>query len=127
MDDFIVKETLETPSIEFYSSMGYLSIKGKSIPNDPIKFYEPLFNILDKYNDSPLAHTKVDFRLEYFNTSSSKCILNILRKIQSISLKSKRLSVNWFYDEDDEEILEAGEDFSKIIGIPFNLKSNSIK
>lgn len=122
MIDYSIEGTSETPTIKFNSTEGYLLIEGRSIPENSISFYEPLLNCLKEYNNNPIPNTKVDFRFEYFNTSSSKCILDILRVLQTIHTGSSDVNIDWYYDEDDEEILEIGQDYSHIIKVPFNLK-----
>ena len=122
MSNFVIKGTAETPTIEFNSDKGYLSIKGRSIPENSIDFFEPFLKVLEDYTENPLAQTEVDFHFEYFNTSSSKCILDILRLLQKIHLGKNNVNINWYYDEDDEEIQEIGNDYSHIINVPFNIK-----
>jgi len=70
---------------------------------------------------------KVEFqiRLEYFNTSSSKYILDMLRIIEPLSAKSK-LNVIWYYHPEDEDMLEAGEDYKSLVKIPFNLVPTTV-
>ena len=63
----------------------------------------------------------VNIRLEYFNTSSSKCILDVFKKLEAIHKSRNEVEVNWFYEEDDEDMLEAGEDYESIIRVPFNM------
>jgi len=121
MSDILIEETSETPKIDFNLSKGHLLLKGKSIPENPNEFYEPLFNAINTYSENPLSHTTLDFKLEYFNTSSSKIILEILKKFQIIDNNEKTVSINWYYDIEDDEILEIGEDYSKILNIPLNL------
>jgi hypothetical protein len=122
MENLLISASQETPKIEFSFSEGFLSIIGKSIPEDSITFYEPLMAALNEYITKPNPLTKVDFKYEYFNTSSSKCILQVLQILQKVKDKNCDVIINWFYDEDDEEILESGQDYSKFINIPFNLK-----
>jgi hypothetical protein len=122
MSNLIVKGTELTPTIEFDSLTGSLLIKGTSIPENPFESFDPLFKVLDSYNEKPSSKTKVDFLLEYFNTSSSKCILEVLKKIQLLHLNGNEVEINWHYEEEDEDILEIGQDFSSMIKIPFNLK-----
>jgi len=122
MIDMNIIETEETPSIEFKSEEGTLQIKGRSIPENSLEFYAPLMDNLEEYNKMPNSVTKVDFQLEYFNTSSSKCILQIMKQLEGLTSKGNKVEIDWYYEEDDEEILEIGEDFSNMIKIPFNLK-----
>jgi hypothetical protein len=62
----------------------------------------------------------VNVQLEYFNTSSSKCILDVFKKLESINGRTS-ITINWHFEEDDEDMLEAGEDYQAIINIPFKM------
>ena len=65
--------------------------------------------------------TKVNIQLEYFNTSSSKCILDVFKKLEAIHKAKHEVIINWYYEEDDEDMLEAGEDYESIIRVPFKM------
>ena len=94
-------------------------IKGRSIPENSIEFYKPLIEWISNYSENPKENTLVNIQLEYFNTSSSKCILDVFKKLESISDSS--VSVKWYYEEDDEDMLEAGEDYEAIIDLSFEM------
>ena len=93
--------------------------KGRSIPENSIEFYKPLIEWLESYSESPNSTTVLSVQLEYFNTSSSKCILDVFKKLESIS--GSEITVKWHYEEDDEDMLEAGEDYEAIIDLPFEM------
>ena len=122
MSDYFIKGTAETPEIELNCEKGCLVVKGRSIPENSISFFEPFLEKLGEYVSNPSPQTKVDFSLEYFNTSSSKCILDILRLLQKIHVGGNEVTIDWYHDEDDEEIQEIGGDYSHIINVPFNIK-----
>jgi hypothetical protein len=125
MGNLIINDSVKTPSIAFVSENGMLEIKGKSIPENSVEFYKPVFDWLDNYSQSPAAQTEFSVKLEYFNTSSSKCLLDIFRKLESINTSGKsKVKVCWFYDADDEDMLEAGEDYRAIVKIPFELSAH---
>ena len=86
-----------------------------------IEFYKGLIESLEGYNNAPQSNTKVDIQLEYFNTSSSKCILDVFKKLEAINAGNSEVVINWYYEEDDEDMLEAGEDYQAIINIPFKM------
>ncbi|HSA04828.1 MAG TPA: DUF1987 domain-containing protein, partial [Tenuifilaceae bacterium] len=65
--------------------------------------------------------TVVNIRLEYFNTASSKCILDVFKKLEVLKKNSNDIVINWYYEEDDEDMLEAGEDYESIIKVPFKM------
>ena len=121
MADIKLEGSPKTPTIEFNSGSGSLLIKGRSIPENSIEFYKELITALEDYNENPQANTKVEIQLEYFNTSSSKCILDVFKKLETINAGSSEVSINWYYEEDDEDMLEAGEDYQAIINIPFKM------
>ena len=118
MEDLSLEGTAKTPTVDFKSA-GELLIKGRSIPENSIEFYKPLIEWISNYSENPKENTLVNIQLEYFNTSSSKCILDVFKKLESISDSS--VSVKWYYEEDDEDMLEAGEDYEAIIDLPFEM------
>lgn len=121
MEELVIEGTPKTPTIKFNPNNGYLLVRGRSIPENSIEFYKPLVDALEAYNKSSKPQTKVDIQLEYFNTSSSKCILDVFKKLEAINAVSSEVTINWFYEEDDEDMLEAGEDYQAIISVPFKM------
>jgi hypothetical protein len=118
MEDIRIVGTPKTPTVNFIASEGILEIKGRSIPENSIEFYKPLIEWIESYAPSAANATSVNIQLEYFNTSSSKCILDVFKKLEAIRAE---IVVNWYYEEDDEDMLEAGEDYEAIINIPFKM------
>ncbi|MBP7810235.1 MAG: DUF1987 domain-containing protein [Bacteroidia bacterium] len=121
MEKYSIDGTPKTPTISFDLASGVLEIKGRSIPENSIEFYKPLVDALDKYAGSPKSATNVNIQLEYFNTSSSKCILDVFKKLENINKNGSAVIINWHYEEDDEDMLEAGEDYQAIINVPFKM------
>ena len=121
METISIEGTPKTPTITFDLAKGFLEIKGRSIPENSIEFYKPLVDWLEKYAATPQAATSVNIQLEYFNTSSSKCILDVFKKLEGINKGGSSVTINWCYEEDDEDMLEAGEDYQAIINIPFKM------
>ena len=121
MDSLNFKGSPKTPTVNFDAQSGILELKGRSIPENSIEFYKPLVDWLEKYCNQPASDTQVNIQLEYFNTSSSKCILDVFKKLESINEGGKTILVNWYYEEDDEDMLEAGEDYEAIINVPFKM------
>lgn len=115
-----VAATSNTPSIEFDDENGVLTISGKSIAEDSQEFYRPLIEALKQYKAKPLLQATVNLKLIYFNTSSSKSILDVLRLIESLKENSE-VTINWFYEKEDEDMLEVGEDYCEIVNLPFRM------
>lgn len=123
MSDLTIQESVKTPSI-ILEKTGKLEISGKSIPENSLEFYRPVYEWLDEYSKAPATSTNVKINLEYFNTSSSKCLLDIFRKLETINLSGKgTVKVSWHYDADDEDMMEAGEDYKALVKVPFELSS----
>ncbi|HET6226696.1 MAG TPA: DUF1987 domain-containing protein [Bacteroidia bacterium] len=121
METISIEGTPKTPTITFDINKGFLEIRGRSIPENSIEFYKPLVDWLEKYASKPQNTTNVNIQLEYFNTSSSKCILDVFKKLEAINKSGSQVVINWFYEEDDEDMLEAGEDYQAIINVPFKM------
>jgi len=108
----------KTPEVQFNTEPLSMAISGRSIPENSIEFYQPLLDWVDQHLHTSGASIEVAIRLEYFNTSSSKCIMDLLKRVEKSPTEA---TVLWYYEEEDEDMLEAGEDYDAIIDIPFKL------
>lgn len=121
MEPLHLEGSSKTPQVHFDPSTGLLELKGRSIPENSIDFYKPLIDWIDKYGRTPNGKTALHVQLEYFNTSSSKCILDVFKKLEAIRAAGSEVTVLWHYEADDEDMLEAGEDYAGIINVPFKM------
>lgn len=121
MENLRLVGTTKTPSVSFDATLGTLELKGRSIPENSVEFYTSLLNWISAYSASPKETTTVEIKLEYFNTSSSKCILDLFKQLERLNGKVTEVKVNWYYEKDDEDMEEAGEDYQAIINIPFQM------
>lgn len=104
MEDLLIEPTAKTPLIDF-SLSGKLVIAGSSFPENAKEFYDP---VIDWTGELLNESIDMDLVLEYMNTASAKKLVEMLKKLES-NLNIKNLTVNWFYDKDDEDTLEAGQ------------------
>ncbi|MFZ4785711.1 MAG: DUF1987 domain-containing protein [Flavobacteriales bacterium] len=118
MENIILRPTPKTPSVKMDAEKGAVEIKGRSIPENSLEFYKPLIDWVEKYAVAPQSETEIHIQLEYFNTSSSKCLLDLFKRLETINNK---VTINWYYEQDDEDMLEAGEDYEAIINVPFKM------
>ncbi|MDE0871677.1 MAG: DUF1987 domain-containing protein [Flavobacteriales bacterium] len=118
MSSIHLAATPKTPEVQFSIDPMEMSISGRSIPENSIEFYRPLMEWVDSHIAASEASVDFSIRLEYFNTSSSKCLMDLLKRIEKSPISS---TILWYYEEEDEDMLEAGEDYSAIIDIPFKL------
>jgi len=63
----------------------------------------------------------LEIKLEYFNTSSSKCLVEIFRRMEKLYKNGNEARIKWFYEEEDEDMQESGEDFKGIIRMPIDM------
>ncbi len=121
MSTYSTQETEKTPAIHFDGVNGRLELRGKSVPEDSFKFFQPMHDWLDQYIESPAAETELNVALEYFNTSSAKVLLEVFKKMNRLHQSGKtKLTINWVYEDDDDDMLEAGQDYQSIVDIPMN-------
>ena len=112
MENINIEPTEQTLEIHFNFNEEKLIIKGESYPENSLEFFEPLLQWIDDYfaiKDS----AAVEFEIDYLNSSSYKSIFDIVTKLGEYNDKMKKIDIKWFYPEDDEDLLETGEDLSE--------------
>ncbi len=130
--------TETTPSVRLDPVNDIFYIKGRSIPENSLEFYKPILGWLNAYAINPNESTRFTFNLEYFNTSSSKMILDVLLALENIQVDSMpsansgmavnpadtsmpQMAVKWYHNKGDEVIKQAGLDYQSIVAIPFEV------
>lgn len=114
--------TEDTPEINYDSATNEFMIAGRSLPEDVTSFYKPVFDWLDTFSLPANIKAVFKFRLEYFNTASSKIILDILMRLEDlINNDRSNITIEWFYNEADDDMLEAGEEYKELVEIPFSV------
>ena len=111
----------DTPSVTLDRENAKFEISGKSFPADAGQFYKPIIDWLDEYGEKPLEKTVFVMKMDYFNTASSKVILDILYKLEDIASEGHELEIKWYYPDDDEDMMETGEEYDEIVDLPFEL------
>ncbi len=119
MEAIKILGTDDTPGIVLDAENDVFEISGRSLPEDVTSFYEPVLNWLDEYSENPKPKTEFVFKLTYFNTASSKVLLDILMKLEDIHSTGKEVLVKWYYPDDDEDMQEAGEEYADIVDVNF--------
>jgi hypothetical protein len=117
----VIKETLFTPSVKIYKDEHRIIVSGQSRLEDPAPFFEEFMVLLDEKINEFKTYISIDFQISYLNSSSSKWLFHILKGIQSRFQGKKLITVNWYFEEDDDSILEAGEVFQSLLSLPFNV------
>lgn len=119
MDALKVEATHDSPLIDLNPNNGIFLIEGKSYPEDTIDLYLPVVDWLEEYSENPLPKTIMKFKLDYFNSSSYKALLNILLKLEKAHGGASNVLVEWHYHTKDRDMKEAGEEFAELVELPF--------
>jgi hypothetical protein len=120
MNPLRIAPTDETPTVNFIPADGRLEISGNSYPENSTKFYTPVLDWLRRFAaETSGKKITMDFNFDYFNTSSAKYILEILRIIQDCKNNGNECLVRWHYLEEDTDMQEAGEDYRDSIDLEF--------
>lgn len=121
MKAIVLEGSTDTPDINLDKNSNQFVIKGSSMPEDVKEFYTPIMDWIDAYFESPNDVTSFIFEMVYFNTASSKMLLDILYKLKDAMDEGYKVNITWKYFEDDEEMMEAGQDFAEIVEMPISL------
>ena len=122
MEPLLIEQTDSNPGINFNKETGKFEIKGTSFPEDSRVFYAPVLEWLSKYESNPNDFTLFVFKMEYFNSSSSLVILEILNTLDRIFKAGKKVMVYWFYLAVDDDMLDAGKEYSSFVEVPFTFE-----
>lgn len=128
MEPLYIEPTEFTPKVFFDPENSAFEISGFSRPENVIGFYKPILKWLEEYNDNVLSQNinfsksllTLNLKMTYFNSASSKFLLDILLEFMKFMSKGNKIEVNWYYEEGDDEILESGEEIADMLGYTFN-------
>ena len=116
-----IPATKSSPLVSFNPEAGAFRIEGQSYPENPVLFYEPVLMALDEYLKGGSGLLKVAFRLSYMNTSSSKCLMGLIGRLEAAFQTGFKITIYWYYAADNEMAREAAEEFSEGLKVPFNI------
>lgn len=116
-----IEQTSKTPRINCDADKGIMIIKGRSVPEDAIEFFLPVKDWISCYLCNPQELTEVSIDLDYFNTSTSIILLNLLRLFEPLKSTNKNVIFNWYFESDDLDMKEAGEEYQLMLGQEMSL------
>ncbi|MCE3008324.1 MAG: DUF1987 domain-containing protein [Bacteroidetes bacterium] len=126
MATLYIEPTDKTPKIVLDPEKGEYLFTGRSIPEDSMDFYQKIYDWMDTEGVRLTGSARFVFMLEYFNTSSSKCILEVFRRIQDIHQKNDGVSILWLCEEADEDMIDTGHDYQAILQVPFEIQVQEV-
>ena len=119
MEALRIIETNNSPKVILDQQGNHFEISGKSLPKDVLKFYQPVLEWLNEYRNKPKPFTRVEFKLTYFNTASSKLILDILMILEEMKKEGNGVLVRWISPASDEDMQEAGREYQGLVDVTF--------
>lgn len=119
MRDLIIEGDKQKPRLNF-STSGELSISGQSLPENVALVYASVLDWIKEYVKNPAMETVLTFKMKYYNTASSKMFFSIIKELNNLYKMGMNVEIFWHYQEDDTDMLDAGEYFKDLVEIPFN-------
>ena len=124
MNALIIEPSDFSPKIILDPTKNIFEFAGESRPENTSKFYTPILQWLEQYQ-SVLYWEKdkfgqggqrvFEFKLDYFNSTSAKFIMDILIQLDKMAQEGYNIKARWHYDKRDEDMKESGEEFSKLL------------
>lgn len=122
MDSLFIEGKFNTPTVKFKAG-GILTIEGRSIPEHPVKFYQPITDWLTDFITTQPSKLFLKIHLDYLNTHSTECMLVLFKKLEDYYVTSQNdVSIVWVFDEDDEDMQSLGEDLKSFVTVPFTIE-----
>lgn len=122
MENFYIEGSTYIPRIDFNAETSILEIEGESYHEYTLEFFQPVFEWLEEYLEEPGKDVTFNFKMTYFNTSSSRRFLEILNMLEEYQEdKDGNVTINWYYEESDIDMLESGEEYKEDVELEFNL------
>jgi len=121
---YLISGTAVSPTIDFNPENGRLQITGRSIPEHPVKFYQPIENWLNEFLSTEPQIVHLSIYMDYINTHSTECLLILLKRLQKYMVNNpeKKVKVEWSLNAEDEDMQTLGEDLAELSKIPFYYK-----
>lgn len=120
MKGYYIRPTKISPSIYFNPKNQLMDIRGKSCLENPLNFYNYIYGSIEKYTEGNMHQLTTNIAFEYFNTSSSKCIYVLLKKLACMHEEGYQVKINWYFEDGDMDMKEAGEDLNSFFNLEFN-------
>lgn len=122
MESLVLSATEKTPAVLFAPVEGLFELTGCSIHENADRFFRPLIDIAERYARQPGEHTTVRLALSYFNSSSAKYVLDLLKIMDDLhAARPGSVKLEWLYEVDDLDMEEAGQDYRALLAMPVEL------
>lgn len=119
MNPLELPQTRTTPAVRFSPETGEIALKGESYPENSFTFFEPILAWIDAWLAEPRAAIRISIDMPYMNSSSTKCMLDLLDRFEDAWRRGQPVQLHWYYDPDNGRALDLAEEFREEITFPF--------
>ena len=119
MNDLIITPSKQKPDLQFCAEKGELLIAGQSLPENATLLYSSVLAWIEEYAKNPAPKTTKKKKMKYYNTASSKMFFNMIKRLNTLFTTGADVEIHWYYQQDDEDMLDQGEYFRDLVDLPF--------
>ena len=129
MNSLLIEPTDSSPGVVFDIKTNRLTLSGESRPENAGKFYTPLITWISDFSETLRSRKEqikenstvvLVLKFEYFNSTSAKYIVDILLSLKKIAEQGYPIIIEWHYDKRGDDMLDAGKEFSDMVGLKFD-------
>lgn len=121
MNDISIPGSQSTPTIQTSWAEGGVSMRGDSYPENSYELFHPVYSWIEQFLAEVGRPLKLDLHLLYLNTSSIKAMMDIFDLLEAAHQEGKTVAVNWYYDRENERVVELAEEFKEDCTFPFTI------
>ncbi len=121
MDDLIIAGSISSPGVRCDARRGLMELSGESYPENAFDFYGPVLEWAKGYLAAGPGPLRLELRLSYLNTSSTKCLIDLLDLMEEAHKSGRSTSVAWYCDRENERAQESAEEFREDVSLPFEI------
>lgn len=115
-----IAPTTSTPQVHFDPVEQKLKISGESYPENSFEFYLPIIGWV-KNHLSDAAGLTLEVNVTYMNSSSTKCMLDILDLFEDAHQRGVKVNIVWRYDKENSRSFDLAEEFQEEVTLPFSI------
>jgi hypothetical protein len=123
MQEIYQSPSEDGPEINFNEKNKMFKISGNSYPENCEKIYEPVLHFIENYNIEENKTLNFHFHFNLINSTSTVYVAQMVVKIAQLVKKGLTVSIKWYYDVFDEELLDLGEKLASISKLPIEFIS----
>ena len=123
MNNLLVPKTKNTLGVNFDSSSGLLELSGSSYPENTSEFFKPLIDWIQQYFLEVTGKLELVIKIDYLNSRSIKYLSDMIDKLDNYHKSGGKVELKWYHKEDDEDIMEMGEEIKEDVTFPFTIIS----